>query len=337
MTVKHAIVAELGEEQILAPERIARSLVANDQVKYYFALLQTARDYAEMPSVPVIDLKAECIASRFLANAQGEDVVAGRHRASGLDELARRAPAAHRALIEAKDVLKREFHEMQDFEFTVEKGRLQLLQTRTGKRTPLAALRIAHDMVTKKIISPREGLLTLAGFDLDDIEETRLQTSPSLASIATGTPASVGVAAGAAAFDPDRALQMAHSGKAVILLRPTAETEDIEALARVAGLVTAEGARTSHAAVVARQLGKPCIVACSGLSIDLSGRRATLGSGQQVAEGELLSIDASSGLVFKGELEIMRTRPTELINEISGWRASALAGNHESKVKRSKG
>jgi len=270
----------------------------------------------------------------FLLNAQGEDIVAGRHRASGLEELARRAPAAHRDLIEAKDVLEREFRDMQDFEFTVENGRLQLLQTRAGKRTPLAALRIAHDMVAKKIISRGEGLATLAGFALDDIEETGLQTSPHRSPVATGTPASVGVAVGAAAFDPDRALQMGRSGKAVILLRRTAETEDIEALAKVAGLVTAEGARTSHAAVVARQLGKPCIVACSGLSIDPSGRRATLGS-EQAAEGDLISIDASSGLVFKGELEIVRTRPTELIAEIRSWRKAAPAVNRGNKPKRS--
>jgi pyruvate,orthophosphate dikinase len=268
----------------------------------------------------------------FLPNVQGEDIVAGRHRASGLDELARRAPTAHRALIEAKDVLEREFHDMQDFEFTVERGRLQLLQTRAGKRTPLAALRIAHDMVAKKIISPSEGLATLAGFELDNIEETGLQTCAGLTSIATGTPASVGVAVGAAAFDPDRALQMGRSGKAVILLRRTAETEDIEALAKVAGLVTAEGARTSHAAVVARQLGKPCIVACSGLSIDPSGRRATVGS-ERAAEGDLISIDASSGLVFKGELEIVRTKPTELIAEIRSWREAAPAVNRGNRRK----
>ena len=158
-----------------------------------------------------------------------------------------------------------------------------------------------------------------------------MQTNPDLTPIATGTPASVGVAVGAVAFDPDRALQMARSGRAVILLRRTAETEDIEALATVAGLVTAEGARTSHAAVVARQLGKPCIVACSGLSIDLSGRRATLGSGQ-AAEGDLVSIDASSGLVFEGELEIMRTRPTELIAEIRSWRNAAPAVNCGNKL-----
>jgi pyruvate,orthophosphate dikinase len=269
----------------------------------------------------------------FLANAQGEDVVAGRHRASGLDELAHRAPPAHRALIEAKDVLEREFHDMQDFEFTVENGRLYLLQARAGKRTPLTALRIARDMVAKKIMSPTEGLATLAGLELDDIEETGWQASPGLTPIATGTPASIGVAVGAVAFDPERALQMARSCKAVILLRQTAETEDIEALARVTGLVAAEGARTSHAAVVARQLGKPCIVACSGLCIDLSGRRATLGS-EQIAEGDRISIDASSGLVFKGELKIARRRPTELIAEIRSWQA-APAGNRGRNLKRS--
>jgi pyruvate,orthophosphate dikinase len=309
MTGKQAIVAELGEKELLAPERIARSLIANDRVKYYFTLLQAARDNADAP----------------LANVQGEHVVAGRHRAAGLAELARRAPAAHRALVAARGVLEREFGDMQDFEFTVEDDRLFLLQARSGKRTPLAALRIAHDMVAEGIISPAEGWAALAHVDLDAIEETGLRTGAGVAPIAVGTPAGVGVAVGAAVFDHERALQLGRSIGSVILVRQTADTADIAALAQSAGIVTAEGARTSHAAVVARQLGKPCIVACGGLALDPSGREATIGA-VRIAEGEPISIDAATGQVFRGRLEIVRRKPADLIAEARSWRTQPAAG-----------
>jgi pyruvate,orthophosphate dikinase len=270
----------------------------------------------------------------FLANAQGEDVVAGRHRAGGLDELERRAPAAHRKLVEARGALEREFGDMQDFEFTVEDGRLFLLQARSGKRTPLAALRIARDMVAHGTISPAEGWAALAHIDLDAIEETRLQTGAGVAPIAVGTPAGVGVAVGAAEFDQERALQLGCSSGSIILVRQTADTADIAALAQAAGIVTVEGARTSHAAVVARQLGKPCIVACSGLVIDPSGRQATIGSAQ-IAEGDPISIDATTGQIFKGSLDIVRRSPLGLIAEARSWQMHAVAGKRGGRSKRS--
>jgi pyruvate,orthophosphate dikinase len=260
----------------------------------------------------------------FLANAQGEDVVAGRHRAAGLDDLERRAPRAHQALVAAKAVLEREFRDMQDFEFTVEEGRLLLLQARAGKRTPLAALQIARDLVAEKIISPAEALATLAALDLDEVEETRLQLVAGTVPLATGTSASIGVAVGAVAFDPERVAYLKRSKGPVILVRQTAETADVAALAEAAGLVTIEGARTSHAAVVARQLGKPCIVACGGLAIDGSGRHGTFGS-ERVAEGDVISIDAAAGLIFNGRLDILRSKPTELLQEIRSWQSAAPA------------
>jgi len=254
----------------------------------------------------------------FLANAQGEDVVAGRRRAAGLQELEHRAPVAHRALIAAKDLLEREFRDMQDFEFTIEDGRLQLLQARAGKRTALAALRIARDLVAETIVSVAEGVNMVASINLDEIEETGLDVPGGLKPAAAGTSAGVGVAVGVAVFDPDRVVDASRSGHAVILVRPTAETADVAALSGAAGLITAYGARTSHAAVVARQLGKPCIVACNDLSIDPSGRHAEIGS-ERFSEGDPISIDASAGLVFKGELKIVRRRPADLIAEIRHW------------------
>ena len=204
----------------------------------------------------------------FLANAQGEDVVAGRQRAAGLEELERRAPSAYRELVAAKEVLEREFRDMQDFEFAVEEGRLLLLQARSGKRTSLAALRIAHDLVAEGVLSPAEAMSTLEGINIDEIEEIGFELPGGLAPLATGTSAGLGVAVGKAVFDPYRVAEASKGKQGVILIRPTAETAEVAALSAASGLITILGARTSHAAVVARQLGKPCIVACSGLSID---------------------------------------------------------------------
>jgi len=263
----------------------------------------------------------------FLANAQGEDVVAGRQRASGLEELKRRTPGAYRALLSAKDVLEREFRDMQDFEFTVEEGQLHLLQSRAGKRTPLAALRIARDLVAA-------ALAMLTNVNIDDIEETRFQVPGGIAPIAVGTSAGLGVAVGRAVFDPDRVEVQSSGRHAVILVRPAAETADLAALSAAAGILTASGARTSHAAVVARQLGKPCIVACNGLSIDPSGRNAVIGA-EQVAEGDLISIDATTGFVFKGQLEIVRRSPLELLAEVRGWQTATPSPKRAAKPKRS--
>ncbi len=254
----------------------------------------------------------------YLANAQGEDVVAGRRRALHPDELARRAPEAWQALAGARDILEHEFKDMQDFEFTVEAGRLVFLQSRTGKRTGLAALRIARDMVREKLIRPAEALARLDGIRLDEIEETKLAPAAGVTPAAKGTPAGIGVAVGVVAFDPLRVAALKRAGKAVILVRETAEPDDISALAEAAALVTLEGARTSHAAVVARQLEKPCIVACGGFAIDPGGQRGTLG-GEAIAEGDAISLDGSTGEIFRGEIEVARNRPLELLAEIQRW------------------
>jgi len=270
----------------------------------------------------------------FLANAQGEDVVAGRQCVSGLNELERRAPDACRALIAAKDALEREFRDMQDFEFTVQEGRLQLLQARAGKRTPLAALRIARDLVSENIVSPSEALALLESVDLDEIEETGFELPAGSTPIATGTSAGLGVAVGMAIFDPDRVVEASRGKHAVILVRPTAETADVAGLSAAAGLISAYGARTSHAAVVARQLGKPCIVACSGLSVDPSGRHAIIGS-ERIAEGDPISMDATTGHVFKGKFEIVHRRPSELIAEIRSWQTACAPIKRAESLKRS--
>jgi pyruvate,orthophosphate dikinase len=256
----------------------------------------------------------------YLPNAQGEDVVAGRRKALGLDELERRAPEAFRALVGARHTLETEFRDMEDFEFTVEDGRLQLLQARSGKRTPLAALRIACDLADEQLISRDEALARLDGLDLDTVEDLRLCVPPGAVPVARGTSAGTGVAVGALVFDPGRVEAVAATGRPVVLVRQTAETADIASLAEAAALVAVEGARTSHAAVVARQLGKVCVVACDGLAIDPSGRSARFGS-EMLAEGDVVSVDGVSGEIYKGGFDVARERPEALLQRLAAWRA----------------
>jgi pyruvate, orthophosphate dikinase len=255
----------------------------------------------------------------YLANAQGEDVVGGRRTAGTLQDLARRAPKAHAALVKARDLIEWEFGDMQDFEFTVERGSLLMLQSRVGKRTPLAALRISNDLVTEGLITPHEALARLSDIDVDEIGEDRLRLHEAETPIARGTSAGSGVAVGSAVFDISRVQALRQSGQPVILVRETAETGEIEALAAAAAIVTVQGARTSHAAVVARQLGKPCVVGCGSIVID-SSLRAASATGQKVNEGDVIAVDGSTGEIFSGPHDIIRDRPAELLKRIQAWR-----------------
>jgi pyruvate, orthophosphate dikinase len=254
----------------------------------------------------------------FLFNAQGEDVVSGRYPVHDTARLERRLPLIAEELRGLKAVLEAEFHDMQDFEFTVMDGRLYLLQTRAGKRTPWAALRMAVDMVRERRITQREALALLLPYDLGRIERTRLERDVSAEPLATAVAASIGVAAGGVAFDCRRAVELAARGQPVILIRPQIETTDIEGIAAAEGVLTASGGRTSHAAVVARQLGKVCLVACPELAVEGDG--CSIG-GQRLAEGELITLDGDAGRVYRGKLPVIHERPLEELAEVSGWGA----------------
>jgi pyruvate,orthophosphate dikinase len=258
----------------------------------------------------------------FLANAQGEDVVAGRLNALGMDELERRMPEAHQQLVGMAGVLEEEFGDMQDFEFTVETGRLFALQARSGKRTPLAALRIATDLVQEGKIASKAGLALLNEIDLDAIESMELAPPSGTIPLACAVPASAGVSVGAAVFDTSRVAAYKKMGKPTILMRDQTETSDIQALVEAEALVTAYGARTSHAAVVARQLGKVCLVGCRTLIIDANGRRAVLGD-IEIKEGDILTVDGTTGCIFQGEIPIRREKPKELVRLALSWSKSA--------------
>lgn len=213
---------------------------------------------------------------------------------------------------------------MQDFEFTVEEDKLYFLQARNGKRTPLAAARIACDQVREGLITENQALERLQSIDIDALETVRLNLAEGATPLVRGTAASTGVAVGAVAFDPERVAHLARGGKHVILVRETAETGDIAAMSQAEALIAAEGARTSHAAVVARQLGKVCIVGCEGIVIDPSGRRAKF-SGKTIEEGEILSVDGTKGEIYRGAMEVVTERATELLEQIAGWQKKSPA------------
>jgi pyruvate,orthophosphate dikinase len=258
----------------------------------------------------------------YLPGAQGEDVVSGRFAVRDARHLALVLPKVHAELNRIKPILEREFRDIQDFEFTVQEGSLYLLQTRAGKRTPWAAVRIAVDLVEEELIDRGTALERLAGIDLATVSRVRLDAPGD--PIGHGTPAGTGVAVGRAAFDPAQARTLADRGEAAILVRADTAAEDIEGIAAAEGILTARGCRTSHAAVVARQLGKVCVVGCPGLRIDDNGRACTLG-GRAFAAGDWLAIDGDSGEVFAGQVAVRRERPDAALARIAAWRGTDTA------------
>lgn len=252
--------------------------------------------------------------------AQGEDVVSGRYTPEGESAIVRRLPEVAVQLRQDLGRLEQEFGDVQDVEFTIEDGRLWILQTRAAKRTPLAALRFALDFVKAERITPQEALQRLQGIDLDRLVVKRLiGAGPA---IAHGTGASVGIAVGRAAFDRDSAARLAANGDPVIIIRPDTSTADVAGFAAAAGIVTAVGGRTSHAALVARQLDKPCIVGCSALVVDAAARWARFAE-ITIREGEWLCVDAGEGAVYRGRGDVICDRPEHELAQIARWRAEA--------------
>lgn len=254
----------------------------------------------------------------FLFNAQGEDVVSGRYALEGAGQLEVVLPQVMEEIARVARTLEAEFRDVQELEFTVQDGVLNLLQTRTGKRTALAALRIAVEQVREGLISPAEGLQRLRDIPLDGLEQVRVTPSADAPVLCHATTASVGVAIGVIALDVDRAKEFARD-QPVILVRHETSTDDISGLAVAAGLLTAVGGRTSHAAVVARQLDKVCLVGCTDLGIDLAKRSCRI-AGRTFAEGDLLCLDANSGRVLAGRPHLAVEKPYEYLDEVERWK-----------------
>mgnify|MGYP005811753213 CR=1 FL=1 len=259
----------------------------------------------------------------FCFNAQGEDVVAGRRTLTDSDRLSRTLPSSYADLLATQRQLEALFKDAQDFEFTIQDGRLFLLQARRAQRTPLAALRIAVDMVREGLITEQEGLERLAGVDLNAATTTRF-APPLPSALAQALVACPGVAAGPIALDSAAAERLAVSGTPAILVRPETATSDIAGMARAAGILTAAGSRTSHAAVVARQLGKVCLIGCAGLTIDLARRTCRIGE-RELSEGDPLSLDGNTGSIYAGLLPVITERPDRELAEVASWRREKVA------------
>lgn len=259
----------------------------------------------------------------FQFNGQGEDVVAGRLAIGGTDRLRLVLPAVWDQLEVICRQLEATFGDVQDFEFTVQDGRLFLLQTRRAKRTPWAALKIAIDLVAEGLMQPKEALDRLNGIDLNNVARSHLSL-PQTAPLARATVAGIGVIAGRIALDPDAAKRFGGGGDPTILVRRETTTADIMGMANAAGILTALGGRTSHAAVVARQLGKVCLVGCADLLIDPLGRTCRIGS-HDFAEGDWLTLDGDQGAVYAGRLEVVVERPEAALARVAGWQESESA------------
>ena len=257
----------------------------------------------------------------FLVNAQGEDVVAGIRTPLDIGQMAQRLPEAYKELLSTQERLERHFHDMQDIEFTVERGRLYLLQTRTGKRTAAAAIRIASDMVDEKLIAPNTAVQRVAPDQLDQLLHPVIDAEVRDKPLCTGLPASPGAASGLAVFDPDVAEHRAAGGEQVVLVREETTPEDFHGIVAARAVVTARGGMTSHAAVVARGMGKCAVVGCKYIAVDLEHRRFTAG-GETVAEGDWITVDGVTGNVYRGDLP---TIPSEIVQVVRGTRKESTA------------
>lgn len=267
-----------------------------------------SRDPSTGAATPVIDV---------LFGAQGEDIVSGSRNPEREQAISRSAPEIAAQLRTTLARLEQEFRDVQDVEFTIDDGTLWILQTRSAKRTPLAALRFAVDLVNEGAIAPAEALQRLQGVDTSALARQRLiGAGPA---VTTGIGASAGVAVGRVAFDSANAERIAAGGDPVILVRPDTSTADVGGFARSAGIVTAVGGRTAHAALVARQLGKPCVVGCAALAIDASAGEATLAH-QRLCQGDWLSIDGEGGAIHLGKFATALERPTAELAQLERWR-----------------
>ena len=250
----------------------------------------------------------------FLVNAQGEDVVAGIRTPLSISEMEKRLPEAYKELLRIQDKLERHFKEMQDLEFTVERGTLYLLQTRAGKRTAAAAVRIAIEMVSEGLLDTATAVQRVQPDQLDQLLHPVIDSGVRASPMCTGLPASPGAASGMAVFDPDVAELRSHKGQSVILVRDETTPEDFHGIVAARAVLTARGGMTSHAAVVARGMGKCAVVGCKDIHVDLQSRQFSVGD-RTVKEGDWITLDGATGRVYAGDLP---TVPSEVVRVSRG-------------------
>jgi len=245
----------------------------------------------------------------YLVNAQGEDVVAGTRTPVAISELEDAMPEIYAEFVDICDSLEDFYRNMQDVEFTVEKGKLWMLQTRDGKRTAAAAIKIANDLHEEGLIDKAGAVKLVEPDQLDQLLHPQFDISKKPEAVGTGVAASPGAAAGKVVFTAEHAVEAAAEGERVVLVRHETSPEDIAGMAAAQGILTVFGGKTSHAAVVGRQMGKPCVVGCGAIELDFANARFTIG-GQTVQEGDYISIDGASGEVMLGDVE---TADSEII------------------------
>ena len=240
----------------------------------------------------------------FLANAQGEDVVAGVRTPEPIDRMRERMPEAFEQLVGTLDRLESHYRDLQDIEFTVEEGTLYLLQTRTGKRTAAAALRVAAEMVDEGLISREEAVARIDPAQLDQLLHPMIDPDAKVDVAARGLNASPGAASGAIVLDADTAEERGRAGESVVLVRWETTPDDIHGLIHAAGVLTAHGGMTSHAAVVARGMGKPCVAGCEELSIDVAAGTVRIGQ-HELRAGDVITVDGGTGRVIVGAVPLV--------------------------------
>jgi pyruvate, orthophosphate dikinase len=254
----------------------------------------------------------------FLTNAQGEDVVAGIRVTEPLDAMGNHFPEPHGQLLEILSTLENHYRDMCDVEFTIEQGRLYILQTRVGKRTAAAALRMAAEMVEENLIEPKEAVLRVQPAQLDQLLHPQFDPKASFDAIAKGLNASPGAAVGAVYFTADDAEEHAQAGEKVILVRPETSPDDLHGMIAAEGILTSRGGLVSHAAVVARGMGKPAICGAESVKIDLKAKQFSAG-GVVVKQGDTISISGTSGEIALGEVPVITPEPTGHFATILGY------------------
>lgn len=255
----------------------------------------------------------------YLINAQGEDVVAGIRTPKPVKELKNDMPEVYDELVRVAEILEKHYRDMQDMEFTIEKGKLYMLQTRTGKRTAAAAVKIAVDMVKEGLITKEEAIMRVTPEQIETLLHKRIDPAAEKTLIAKGLPASPGAATGMVVFDSDEAVKFAEEGKKVILVRPETTPDDLHGMVASQGILTSRGGMTSHAAVVARGMGKPAVVGCEEISIDMESEQFTAPNGKIFKKGDIITIDGSTGEIYEGEVPLIDPQMSGEFKELLDW------------------
>jgi pyruvate,orthophosphate dikinase len=254
----------------------------------------------------------------FLSNAQGEDVVAGIRDTEPISALRRRMPEVYAQFEDYAQKLEQHYRDVQDLEFTIERGKLYMLQTRNAKRTGEAAVNIAVEMVKEGVISEKEAVARVEPRQLEQLLHPRVDPNAKANPIGKGVPASPGAATGQAVFDADTAEAWGKDGKAVILVRVETNPNDVHGMIAAKGILTSTGGTASHAALVARGMGRPCIVGANAIDVDLRKREFSA-NGTTVRQGEEITIDGTTGNVYEGKVPTIEPRPSENFQTLLGW------------------